>query len=88
MAPMVDLAAELKAPWLGLYGEEDQGIPVDQVEALRAAVGSATVDTDIVLYPGAGHGFHCDMRPDYHEASAADAWKRALAWLEKYLPAE
>ncbi|MGD0380889.1 MAG: dienelactone hydrolase family protein [Acidimicrobiales bacterium] len=84
---MVELATELKAPWLGLYGEEDQGIPVDQVEALREAVGGATVDTEIVLYPGAGHGFHCDMRPDYHEASATDAWKRTLGWFEKYLPA-
>jgi carboxymethylenebutenolidase len=87
MAAMVDLVAELKAPWLGLYGEEDQGIPVDQVGALREAAVGAKVDTDIVLYPGAGHGFHCDMRPDYHEASAKDAWRRALGWLEKYLPA-
>ena len=49
---MVELAPELKAPWLGLYGEEDQGIPVDQVEALRAAVGGATVDTEIVRLSG------------------------------------
>ncbi len=86
MGSMVDLAPELKAPWLGLYGDEDQGIPVDQIDALRPAAARAAVDTEIVVYPGAGHGFHCDMRPDYHEASALDAWKRTLAWFEKYLP--
>ena len=67
MASMVELAPELQAPWLGLYGDEDQGIPVEQVEALRAAAAAAKVDTEIVRYPGAGHGFHCDMRGDYHE---------------------
>jgi carboxymethylenebutenolidase len=85
MASMVDLAPELRTPWLGLYGDEDQGIPVDQVEALRAAVAPVEVDTEIVRYPGAGHGFHCDMRADYHPDAAADAWKRTLAWFEKYL---
>jgi carboxymethylenebutenolidase len=84
--PMVDLAPQLKAPWLGLFGDEDASIPVDQVEALRSAVAAAPVDTEIVRYGGAGHGFHCDQRPDFHEASAADGWKRALAWFGKYLP--
>ncbi len=85
MGSMVDLAGALQAPWLGLYGDEDAGIPVEQVEALRVALGSAKVDTEIVRYPEAGHGFHCDMRGDYHEPSAADAWRRTLAWFEKYL---
>jgi carboxymethylenebutenolidase len=69
-----------------MYGDEDQGIPVEQVEALRIAVDAAKVDAEIVRYPGAGHGFHCDMRSDYHADAAADAWKRTLAWFEKYLP--
>ncbi len=87
MASMVDLAPELQAPWLGLYGDQDQGIPVEQVEALRAAVAAVDVDAEIVRYPGAGHGFHCDMRSDYHAEAAADAWKRTLAWFERHLPA-
>jgi carboxymethylenebutenolidase len=87
MAPMVELAPHLQAPWLGLYGDDDQGIPVDQVEALRAALSVAPVDTEIVRYAAAGHGFHCDMRSDYHPTSAADAWRRTLEWFEKHLPA-
>jgi carboxymethylenebutenolidase len=80
-----DLAPELKTPWLGLYGDEDKGIPVEQVEQLRATVASAPVDTEIVRYPEAGHGFHCDARSAYHEPSARDAWSRTLAWLDEHL---
>jgi carboxymethylenebutenolidase len=82
---LLDLAPNLKAPWLGLYGAEDKGIPVDQVEQLREAVERAPVDTEVVIYPGAGHGFHCDARPAYHELSAHDAWSRTLAWLDEHL---
>ncbi len=85
MASQLDLAAELQAPWLGLYGDEDQGIPVDEVEALRAAAAAAQVETEIVRYPGAGHGFNCDMRDSYHEPSARDAWRRMLEWFERHV---
>jgi carboxymethylenebutenolidase len=86
MPPLVELAPGLQTPWLGLFGDEDQGIPIDQVEALRVAAAKATVPTEIVRYPGAGHGFHCDARPDsYHEASAHDAWERTVDWFERYI---
>lgn len=86
MPPLVELAPGLKTPWLGLFGDEDQGIPVDQVESLRTAAATAPVPTEIVRYAGAGHGFHCDGRPDsYHEASAKDGWRRTLDWFESYL---
>jgi carboxymethylenebutenolidase len=80
-----DLAPNVKTPWLGLYGAEDKGIPVEQVELLREAVAKAPVDNEIVIYPGAGHGFHCDARASYHEPSARDAWSRTLAWLDEHL---
>jgi len=82
---MKDVAAELKTPWLGLFGDQDAGIPVESVEALREAVAGAPVDTEIVRYADAGHGFHCDARSAYHEASARDAWSRTLAWLDEHL---
>lgn len=85
MAPLVDLGPELKTPWLGLYGDLDQGIPVDQVESLREAVARAAVPTAIVRYPDAGHGFHCDARSSYHEPSARDAWRRTIDWLSKHI---
>lgn len=85
MASQLELGPGLQAPWLGLYGDDDQGIPVDDVEALRVAAARAPVETQIVRYPGAGHGFNCDMRDSYHEASAADAWRRMLGWFESHL---
>ena len=45
----------------------------------------AAPDTEIVRYPDANHGFHCDARSSYHEASAKDAWQRTLAFLEEHL---
>ena len=85
MAPQLELAGGLQTPWLGLYGDEDKGIPIEDVEALRIAAAAAPVDTDVVRYPGAGHGFHCDARPDYNEAAATDAWQRTLAWFAAHL---
>jgi carboxymethylenebutenolidase len=87
--PLVELAPRLRSPWLGLYGDLDPGIPVDQVEDLRSAAATAHVPTAVVRYAEAGHGFHCDARPaNYHEASAKDAWVRTLDWLGRYLAQE
>ena len=85
MPSLVDMAPDLQTPWLGLYGDRDQGIPTEQVEALRVAIANARVQTDLVRYAEAGHGFHCDLRGDYHEASAQDAWERTLAWFASHL---
>jgi carboxymethylenebutenolidase len=82
---LVGEAASLHSPWLGLFGDQDAGIPVDDVEQLRAAIETAGVDTDIVRYAEAGHGFHCDQRPDYRAEDAADAWRRALDWFSSHL---
>ena len=76
----------MQSPWLGLYGDLDQGIPVDEVEALRRVTAKAPVPTEIVRYADAGHGFNCNDRPDaFHAASAADAWQRTLAWFDRHL---
>ena len=81
---VLDLAPEMKAPVLGLYGAKDQGIPVDQVEQMRAALKAANKTAEIVVYPDAGHGFNADYRPSYNATAAKDAWTRMLAWFRKY----
>jgi carboxymethylenebutenolidase len=81
----IELAPDLVAPWLGLYGDLDQGIPVDEVEALRKAAAKASVPTEVVRYPEAEHGFHCDARASFHLSSSQDAWQRTLAWFQTYL---
>jgi carboxymethylenebutenolidase len=87
MPALVELATELKTPWLGLFGDRDQGIPVADVELLRAEAATAEVPTEIVRYPEAEHGFHCDARPSYHGLSALDAWERTLRWFKTHLSA-
>jgi len=83
--PLIDEVPSLRTPWLGLFGDQDASIPVDDVERLRAALHQAPVDADRRALPDAGHGFHCDRRADYHEVSARDAWSRALAWFDAHL---
>jgi carboxymethylenebutenolidase len=81
----VDIAADLKAPVLGLYGGKDQGIPLDTVDKMKAALAagsSAAKASQFVVYPEAGHAFHADYRPSYVASAAEDGWKRALAWFK------
>jgi carboxymethylenebutenolidase len=83
---LVELAPKLQAPWLGLYGDLDKGIPPTQVEELRSAVKNAPVPTEIVRYPDADHGFNCNDRPAvFNPDAAAAAWKRTLAWFDSHL---
>jgi carboxymethylenebutenolidase len=79
-----ELAPEMKAPVLGLYGEADQGIPVAQVEAMQAALKSAGKTAEFKIYPGAPHGFHADYRASYRKEAAEDAWNQMIAWFKKY----
>ena len=80
----VQLAPEMKAPVLGLYGEADQGIPVAQVEAMKAALAAAHKTAEFKIYPGAPHGFHADYRASYRKEAAEDAWNQMQAWFKKY----
>ena len=61
---------------LALFGGRDSMIPNAQVEAVRTALGSQGGPHEVVVYPEADHGFFCDQRATYHEASARDAWQR------------
>jgi carboxymethylenebutenolidase len=79
----IDVAAQLKAPVLGLYGGQDQGIPLTDVEKMRAALAAAKQPSEIHVYPEAPHGFHADYRPSFREADARDAWRRCLEWFRK-----
>lgn len=80
----VDIAVDLNAPVLGLYGGKDDSIPQESVEAMRKALRAANAKSEIVVYPDAGHAFHADYRPSYHPESAKDGWQRMLAWFHQY----
>jgi carboxymethylenebutenolidase len=80
--PLIDEVSALLTPWLGLFGDLDTSIPVEDVERLRTALDRAGVDHDVVRYPNAEHGFHCDVRSSYAPDAAKDAWQRTLDWFD------
>jgi carboxymethylenebutenolidase len=81
----VDVAPTLTVPVLGLYGGRDEGIPLADVEAMRAALARAgATKSEIRVFPDAPHGFHADYRPSYREADARAAWSEMLAWFRRH----
>jgi carboxymethylenebutenolidase len=81
----LDVGAKLRAPVLGLYGGQDAGIPIGQIEMMRREIAAnpKKVPGEIVVYPNAQHGFNADYRPSYAKADATDAWNKMLDWMKK-----
>ncbi len=85
-ASPLTLAPRLACPYLGLFGADDGLIPAADVEELREILRRERKTFEIVVYPGAGHAFFNDTRPDaYRPETAADAWVRAVAFLREHL---
>ncbi len=80
----IELAPEVKEPVLGLYGAEDAGIKVEQVQQMEAALKAAGKTAEFHIYPGAPHGFVADYRPSYRKDAAEDGWNKMIAWFKKY----
>jgi carboxymethylenebutenolidase len=86
LPPLLELASELKSPWIGLYGDLDKGIPIEQVEALRSAASESAFPTEVHRYADADHGFSCDERPGaYNEAAATEATAETLRFFDEHL---
>jgi len=83
----IEEVGKFKAPVLGQYGALDKGIPVADVDAMRAALtkaGKSPPDA-ITVHAGAEHGFMADYRPSYNEAAAKAAWDATLGWFGTYV---
>jgi carboxymethylenebutenolidase len=76
--------SEVKIPVLGLYGEADAGIKVEQVKEMEAKLKAAGKTAEFKIYPGAPHGFHADYRPSYRKEAAEAAWGDMVGWFKKY----
>ena len=82
----INIAADLKAPVLGLYGGLDTGIPLETVEKMEMALkdgSKAARLSQIHVYDNAPHAFHADYRPSFRKEEAEDGWKRMQAWFKK-----
>ena len=83
----LDVAQQVRCPVLGLYGEADEGIPLSDVREMEAKLNAHRKSAEMVVYPGAPHGFFADYRASYRAEVAKAAWNRALGWFAKYLKA-
>lgn len=80
----IDVATNLRAPVLGLYGGNDQGIPLETVEQMQTALKAANSASRIIVYPDTPHGFHADYRASYRKEQAEDGWNRLQAWFKQH----
>ncbi len=80
----IDVVSALKAPVLGLYGGNDQGIPLETIEKMKQALTAAGKPSEIIVYPDTPHGFHADYRPSYRKEQANDGWQRLQAWFKQH----
>jgi carboxymethylenebutenolidase len=81
-----DVLQEIKAPVLALYAEHDTIVPPSQAGLVETALRSRALSVETHVYPGVGHAFFNDTRPDsYDRPTAKDAWNRTLALFRRYL---
>ena len=78
----MDVASQINAPILGLYGGADTGISQESVTRMVTALTAANKHSKIIVYPEVGHAFNADYRPSYDEAAAKDAWAKLLTWFK------
>lgn len=84
----LDRISDLSGPLLFLVGDKDPTIPADDLDRIRSAASEHGKDVRIELFPGAGHAFHCDARPQMYRSEAAQrAWGMAMDLFATTLPA-
>ena len=80
----IDEVAQITAPMIGFWGDQDAGVGMDNVEKLRQEMQRLNKDFSCTIYPGAGHGF-MGRRSDPDVAAAEDAWPAMLRFFDKTL---
>jgi carboxymethylenebutenolidase len=77
--------AKLDSPVLGLFGGQDQSIPVATVGQFESALKKLGKPVEIKIYEGAGHAFANSSGGNYKAEAAQDAWTRTVAFFKKHL---
>jgi carboxymethylenebutenolidase len=77
--------SKIKWPVLGIFGDQDQSISVESVNAFEQALNEIGITNEIYIYPGVGHAFANPSGDNYAPEETADAWQKTLAFLDKYL---
>jgi carboxymethylenebutenolidase len=84
---VLDRVSSIDGPVLMIVGDDDPTIPPEHLDSIRTACAEAGVDLRIEVFPGAGHAFHCDARPQaYHPDAAPRAWEMTLQFFADAIP--
>src|SRR5712675_121191 len=83
----IDLTEQLRAPLLGIFGNDDQNPNADQVNRTEATLRRLGKTYEFHRYDGAGHAFFNTSRVAYRPEQAADGWAKTFAFLRKTLAA-
>lgn len=81
LSPLLGDVAGIRCPLVLFFGDQDKGIPREQVDEIAKRLTDAEKRFDLTIYEGAGHGFFRDDHAAYHDRAAKDAWKKTLAFL-------
>ena len=81
----IDFTPQMRAPLLGIFGNEDANPDPAQVDHIEAELKRHGKDYEFHRYDGAGHGFFATDRPGYRQAQAVDGWQRVFAFFERHL---
>ena len=77
--------SKIKWPVLGIFGDQDRGIPVEKVNQFKAALEEDGITNEIHIYPGVGHAFANPSGANYAPKETQDAWQKTLSFLRTYL---
>jgi carboxymethylenebutenolidase len=85
--PVTDAASLSSISWpiLGIFGDQDQAIPIDSVKQFAFALNASGITNEIYLYEGVGHAFANPSGDNYAPKETADAWQKTMAFLRQYL---
>jgi carboxymethylenebutenolidase len=85
MATSTERLAPIAWPVLGVFGDQDQSIPVEMVRTFESSLNELGVENEIYIYPGVGHAFANPSGMNYAPEATIDAWEKTLAFLERHL---
>ncbi len=86
MQQLFDQLGNLKAPVLGLFGDQDKSIPAGTIEEFDKLLDQVGVPHEVVVYPNSGHAFFRDDDPvSYRPKAAQDAWERVIKFFKQNL---
>lgn len=85
MATSTERLAPIGWPVLGVFGDQDQVIPVAMVTDFETSLDALGIENEIYMYPGVGHAFANPSNPNFAPEPTADAWVKTLSFLERHL---